>query len=116
MNTFLRKTLLLTLVFFITGVTFSQKNQIAKANKEFDRFSYIDAREIYLKVVEDGYKSAEIYEKLGDTYYWNSDYDNAANWYSKLVAEFPDETTAEYPTFGPHNLLKVLKNMMKPIK
>ncbi|RMA58456.1 OmpA family protein [Ulvibacter antarcticus] len=96
MNTLLRKILLVTLVCFITGVSFSQKNQIAKANKEFDRFSYIDAREIYLKVVEDGYKSAEIYQKLGDTYYWNSDYDNAAKWYSKLITEFPNEAEAEY--------------------
>ena len=96
MNTFLRKTLLITLVFFITGVTFSQKKKIEQANKEFDRFSYIDARAIYLKVVEDGYKSAEIYQKLGDTYYWNSDYDNAAKWYSRLAAEFPDQTTANY--------------------
>ena len=108
MNTISQKVLLATLVFFITSVTFSQKKQIEKANKEFDRFSYIDAREIYLKVVEDGYKSAEIYEKLGDTYYWNSDYDNAATWYSRLAEEFPDETTAQY-YFRAAQSLKSLK-------
>ncbi|HBL78896.1 MAG TPA: flagellar motor protein MotB, partial [Aequorivita sp.] len=65
-------------------------------NKEFDKFAYIDAREIYLKVVEDGYVSAEILKKLGDTYYFNSDYTNAAQWYDKLVKQFPDETEPEY--------------------
>ena len=96
MTRFLRKALLLTLVLFFTGVTFSQKKQVEKANKEFKSLAYIDAREIYLKVIEDGYTSAEIYQKLGDTYYWNSDYKDAAKWYSKLAQEYPDETTAEY--------------------
>lgn len=96
MTTLLRKSLLLTLVLFFTCVTFSQKKQVQKANKEFKSLAYIDAREIYLKVIEDGYTSAEIYQKLGDTYYWNSDYVNAAKWYSKLVEEYPQETEVEY--------------------
>ena len=96
MNSLLRKLVLLTLVLFYTGITFSQIKKIQKADKQFDRFSYIDAREIYLKVVEDGYTSAEIYQKLGDTYYWNSDYANAAKWYSRLVEEYPDKAGADY--------------------
>lgn len=109
MTTLLRKIVLLILVLFYTGVAFSQKNQITKANKEFDRFSYIDAREIYLKVIEDGYTSAEIYQKLGDTYYWNSDYDNAAIWYSKLAEEYPQETEAEYYFRASQSLKSVKK-------
>lgn len=108
MNTLLRKSLILALVLLCTSVSFSQKNQIAKANKEFDRFSYIDARKIYLKVIEDGYKSAEIFKKLGDTYYWNSDYDNAAKWYLRLANEYPDKTEAEY-YFRASQSLKSLK-------
>jgi tetratricopeptide (TPR) repeat protein len=84
----LLKTSLLVLALLATGTSFSQKREIAKANKEFDKYAYIDARKIYLKVVEDGYESAELYEKLGDTYYWNSDYDNAAKWYKKLLQRF----------------------------
>ena len=80
----------------ITSVSFSQEKRIEKADKEFDKLSYIDAREIYLKVVEDGYESAEIFQKLGDTYYWNSDYDNAAKWYAMLIEKFPGETKPEY--------------------
>tara|TARA_R110002012_G_scaffold255578_1_gene435577 strand:+ start:3769 stop:5664 length:1896 start_codon:yes stop_codon:yes gene_type:complete len=84
------------MVVLTSGSVLSQKKDIAKANKEFDKFAYIDAREIYLKVVEDGYESAEIFKKLGDTYYFNSDYTNAAKWYDKLVNQFPDQTEAEY--------------------
>ncbi|RFN57632.1 OmpA family protein [Marixanthomonas ophiurae] len=92
----LNQSILFLLVFFTVGIAFSQRKEIKKANEDFDKFAYIDAREIYLKVVKDGYQSAEIFKKLGDTYYWNSDYDNAAKWYSKLVNEYPNETEAEY--------------------
>ncbi|PKA83672.1 outer membrane protein OmpA-like peptidoglycan-associated protein [Ulvibacter sp. MAR_2010_11] len=96
MKTFLQKVFLLALVLLGTSVSFSQKKQVEKANKEFDKYAYIDARDIYLKVVEDGYTSAQIYKNLGDTYYWNSDYDNAAKWYSRLISEFPQETEVNY--------------------
>jgi outer membrane protein OmpA-like peptidoglycan-associated protein/tetratricopeptide (TPR) repeat protein len=96
MKTFLQKVFLFTLVFLYTSVSFSQKKEVEKANKEFDKYAYIDAREIYLKVVEDGYTSAQIYKNLGDTYYWNSDYDNAAKWYARLINEFPQETEVNY--------------------
>ncbi len=96
MNTIVRKIILFALVVFTAGSVFSQQKDILKANKEFDKFAYIDAREIYLKVVADGYESAEIFKKLGDTYYFNSDYTNAAKWYQKLVTQFPNDTEAEY--------------------
>ncbi|MCH2491138.1 MAG: OmpA family protein [Flavobacteriales bacterium] len=92
----LQKALILTLVCFSTGLTFAQEKEIKKANEEFDKFAYIDAREIYLKVVEDGYTSAQIYKNLGDTYYWNSDYDNAAKWYERLINEYPSEVETMY--------------------
>ncbi|GEQ86874.1 cell envelope biogenesis protein OmpA [Patiriisocius marinistellae] len=90
------KLLLITLAFLCAGVSFSQENKIKKADKEFDRYAYIDARAIYLKVVEDGFASAEIFKKLGDTYYWNSDYDNAAKWYGRLIDTFPNDADASY--------------------
>jgi outer membrane protein OmpA-like peptidoglycan-associated protein len=96
MKSIVQKIILITLVFSYTSVCFSQKKQVEKANKEFDKYAYIDAREIYLKVVEDGYSSAQIYKNLGDTYYWNSDYDNAAKWYLKLISQYPSETDVTY--------------------
>lgn len=96
MNTIVRNILLFALVVLTTGSAFSQQNDIRKANKEFDKYAYIDAREIYLKVVADGYESAEIFKKLGDTYYFNSDYTNAAIWYDKLEKQFPDQIEPEY--------------------
>lgn len=96
MNTLVRNIFLFALVVITGGNSFAQQNDIKKANKEFDKYAYIDAREIYLKVVEDGYESAEIFKNLGDTYYYNGDYTNAAKWYQKLVTQFPDQTEPEY--------------------
>ncbi len=87
---------MLLLAICFAGTTQAQKNKVVKANKEFDKYAYIDAREIYLKVVEDGYSSAEIYKKLGDTYYFNGDYADAANWYTKSIEEYPSDTEAVY--------------------
>ncbi|NNF33838.1 MAG: flagellar motor protein MotB, partial [Saprospiraceae bacterium] len=91
MKTLLQKIFLIALVLICANVVYSQNSKIKKATKNFDKYSFIDARDVYLKVVEDGYQSAQIYKKLGDTYYYNSDYNNAAKWYKKLIDEFPDE-------------------------
>nr|WP_321412977.1 OmpA family protein [uncultured Allomuricauda sp.] len=81
---------------FVANIGFAQENKIKKANEDFFNYDYIDARKIYLSVVEDGYTSAQIYKKLGDTYYFNSEYGEAAVWYVKLVETFPDEVGTDY--------------------
>ncbi len=91
MKTSLRTFALFTFVLLAVSGLYAQKGKIGKAKKVFDKYSFIDAREIYLKVVENGFKSAQIYKNLGDTYYYNSDYLNAAKWYELLIEEFPDE-------------------------
>ncbi|MCZ4320316.1 OmpA family protein [Aequorivita viscosa] len=96
MNTILRNIFIFALVLLTTDSAFSQKRDIQKANKKFDRYAYIDAREIYLDVVKDGYESAQIFQNLGDTYYFNSEYENAAKWYVKLIKQYPVETKPEY--------------------
>ncbi|XCF05582.1 OmpA family protein [Tamlana crocina] len=86
---------LFTILFSLN--TFGQIGKVEKANEKYDKYDYIDARKIYLKVVDNGYRSAEIYRKLGDTYYFNSDYSGAAKWYYQITKEFPEEAeTTDY--------------------
>jgi len=92
----IKRILMLMLVICFTITAQAQNPRVEKANKEFDKYAYIDAREIYLKVVEDGYTSAEIYKKLGDTYYFNGDYADAAEWYTKSIEQFPSDTEPVY--------------------
>ena len=100
MITLLKKIVLLAFVFFISGVTFAQKikSRTDRANEKFDLFSYIDARKIYEGILEDNPKNgtAEIYKKLGDTYYLNSEYSQAVDKYKKLKDYFPSDMTPLY--------------------
>lgn len=63
---------------------FGQTAQIASADKKYAKYSYIDAIAIYEKVAEKGYKSADLFKKLGNSYYFNSELDKAAKWYGDL--------------------------------
>ena len=90
---YINSVLALIFVSFSTGL-WAQKNKLRKAEKQSDNLAYVDAREVYLKIVEKGYTSAQVYQNLGDTYYWNSDYENAAKWYGSLIDQFPDQANA----------------------
>lgn len=83
-------------VFLLIGNTYAQEIKIKKANEKFESYDYIDSRKIYLNVVEDGYESAQVFEKLGDTYYFNSEYAEANKWYEKLISNYPNEVKPEY--------------------
>jgi len=90
------KEVIIVFIFLFANASFSQNSKIAKANNQYDKYDYINAREIYLKVVENGFTSAEIYKKLADTYYYNSDYVTAVSWYNKLITEYPEKIETEY--------------------
>ncbi|NND63865.1 MAG: OmpA family protein [Flavobacteriaceae bacterium] len=95
-KTVFTKILMSLLVIVVASTAQAQIKQVEKANKEFDKYSYIDARQIYLNVVEDGYQSAQVFSKLGDTYYFNSEYTEAAKWYQKLINQYPSEAEPIY--------------------
>lgn len=64
----------------------SQENKIAKADKNYENYAYIDAIKTYEKVANKGYKSADMFEKLANANYFNSKFDEAAKWYAELFA------------------------------
>lgn len=79
----------------ITSIGFGQESKIERAAKNFDKFNFVNAQEIYERVVEKGFASADLYKKLADSYYLNAKYDDASTYYEKLTAEFPDQVDAE---------------------
>jgi len=86
--------ILFTLIFCLGS--FSQISKLAKADKKYDKFSYIDAIEIYEKVAEKGYESPELFQKLGNAYYFNSNLLTAAKWYGKLFELNPEQEPEYY--------------------
>ena len=64
----------------------AQVNSDNKADKEYDRFAYIDAIKTYERMYERGYKSPDMLLKLANAYYFNGDLENAAKYYKELHA------------------------------
>jgi outer membrane protein OmpA-like peptidoglycan-associated protein len=74
------------LLFFISISIHAQQVKLNKAEKEFNSYAYVDAIEVYEKILKNGFQSAEIYEKLGNSYYINGEYEKAAQNYKALIA------------------------------
>ncbi len=64
----------------------AQKAAVAKGDKKYERYAYMDAIKAYEKSAEKGYKSVEMFQKLGNSYYFNSQLEQAAKWYGELFA------------------------------
>ncbi len=65
---------------------FAQTSKLNSADKKYEKYSYIDAIEIYEKVAEKGHKSADLFKKLGNSYYFNGELDKSAKWYKELFS------------------------------
>ncbi|MBS7787962.1 OmpA family protein [Flavobacterium sp. CYK-55] len=74
---------------FLSALTFNglaQNAGIKKADKQYAKYAYIDATQTYERVANKGYKSADMFQKLGNAYYFNADLTKAAKWYGELFA------------------------------
>lgn len=49
-------------------------------------YSDIDPLKTYERVIEKGYKSADMLKKIGNAYYFNEELDKAAKWYQELFS------------------------------
>ena len=79
---------------FVFSFSQAQLGQLNKASKEFKSFAYVDAIEVYEKILAKGYQSAELYEKLGNSYYLNGENEKAAQCYKSLIG-YNEEIDAE---------------------
>ncbi|WP_353088348.1 OmpA family protein [Flavobacterium sp.] len=77
------------------GTLTAQNKKLAKGTKQYDNYAYVDAIKTYERIFAKGYKSQDMLQKLGDSYYYKGDLTNAAKWYGELFAFVP-ENPAEY--------------------
>lgn len=96
------------LIMLMLSISFSyaQKAKLASADRKYDQYAYIDAIEIYKKVAEKGYKSADLFKKIGNSYYFNSELKEANKWYSELFS-LGEEIESEYYFRYAHTLKAV---------
>lgn len=77
-------------------LVFSQEKQMEKANEMYKNFAYIDAIKVYESIAKKGFINQELLERLGDSYYFNAEYDKAFTWYEKLFQNQEYKVQPEY--------------------
>lgn len=83
------------ILLFISISAKSQEKALLTADKKFKQEQYIEAVKIYEQLAKKGVASVEIYERLGDSYYFNANYEKAFVWYQKLY-ELNANCSSEY--------------------
>lgn len=103
---YMKNTITLLLLFTIS-ISFSQSST-KKADKLFERMWYKEASTLYeleLKKIEKRNKKStksndsthvSLLKRAGDSYFFNTDMENAYVWYDKLVSNFYSDVDSEY--------------------
>jgi outer membrane protein OmpA-like peptidoglycan-associated protein/tetratricopeptide (TPR) repeat protein len=92
----LKNTLYTALVLLVSlGVQGQKKAALAKADSQYDKYAYVDAIKTYERIYKGGYKSADILQKLGNSYYFKADLEGASKYYGELM-DLNQEVEPEY--------------------
>lgn len=122
--------LLIVVLGFATPISAQEKGKISdkqgakaksKADSRYNEYSFSPAIDIYKKVLDKGYVSQDLLKRLGNAYYFNAKYEEAANVYKRLAEDFPDETDPAYifryaqslKTLGDYDAAAVLMTRFK---
>jgi outer membrane protein OmpA-like peptidoglycan-associated protein/tetratricopeptide (TPR) repeat protein len=87
-------------------MTFSQTALKKLAETSFEKQDYQIAAASYERLVQKGDSSVEVLFKLGDAYYYNSNYVKANNWYVKSYAKNKQLTANQF-----HRFIQTLKSV-----
>lgn len=88
---------------------YSQNTKTLIPDKKQTNHSYVDPLKTYERVIEKGYKSADMLKKLGNAYYFNEELDKAAKWYGELFT-MNTELESEYYFRYARSLKSIDKN------
>ena len=84
------------LTVFLLAMTFAQERRLVKGNKEYEEYSFSPAIDIYKKVLDKGYVNSDLLQKLGNSYYFNANYEEAEKIYKQLIETYGSEVGPEY--------------------
>ncbi len=87
------------LYIFLFGIfstfSYSQKERETNADKKYDKYNYVDAIKTYERIAAKGYKSVDLFQKLANSYYFNSELAKANKYYEALFV-LTQEVEPEY--------------------
>jgi outer membrane protein OmpA-like peptidoglycan-associated protein len=71
--------------------TYGQNAAIKRADKKYEKYAYIDAMNIYKSIAAKGYKDEKMFQKLGNAYYFNGEFEKAEGAYRELFIINPEQ-------------------------
>ncbi|MEX2350263.1 MAG: hypothetical protein WD554_05235 [Flavobacteriaceae bacterium] len=102
------KAFLIPILFLVLSFSVSaQQSDITPSQKD----QFIDIVKVYEKVIEDGYESVQIYEKLAITNFDRGQYTEAKKWFEKWFENDKNPDTNAYLKYS--QTLKELKEFEK---
>jgi outer membrane protein OmpA-like peptidoglycan-associated protein/tetratricopeptide (TPR) repeat protein len=102
----MKRILFVLILLAASGMTFSQTALKKLAETSFEKQDYQIAAASYERLVQKGDSSVEVLFKLGDAYYYNSNYVKANNWYVKSYAKNKQLTANQF-----HRFIQTLKSV-----
>lgn len=78
-------------LFLVSGMALAQKGNLKRANKLFEMRAYIEAAEMY----ETKDRNQEVLQNLADSYYYNTNLQNAIKTYRELFVNYGDSIDIE---------------------
>lgn len=88
----------------ISGLPLLAQTEYKKADRLFEKMWYVDAAQQYESAVKTGDNSQELLQRVGDSYYFNTDMENAAQWYGILFSKYEKTLTPKYAFRYIHSL------------
>ncbi|WP_298782464.1 OmpA family protein [uncultured Polaribacter sp.] len=82
------------LLLFVCLQTYSQRKYIA--DRYYKEYAYKKSAELYEKIYDKGDHSKLVLERLGDSYYNNTNTQEAEKWYKELFKKYKLEVSSEY--------------------
>lgn len=83
----------------LSATMFAQRGPEKKADKEFDKYAYVDAIKVFERIANKGYTSTSVLTKLGDSYYFNAKLVEANKWYDLLFnSDYADKDLSKLPS------------------
>jgi len=79
------KYILLTFVIAFVSSAFGQNGKIQSVKNDYRNFAYVKTSEVLLEVANKGYKSADLFQKLANSFYFQNKMEEAAKWYGELM-------------------------------
>ncbi len=92
----LKEYVVIGMFLFFGNIVLSQQRQFKKGNEAFDNLAYAKAIKLYKEAYKKGFTSKELYEKIADSYYFNSNLEKAVFWYKKLIISYSGTINTEH--------------------